>query len=652
MATVPVYLLNSPVQLNMSGPSFKGVYAGGTTYATGDSVSYNGSSYVALQETTGNLPTDTTYWQVLANKGATGAAGSGVEWMGAWDSGTTYIINDAVSYLGSSYISKQNSNTNNLPTDISYWDIWVLKGTDGTNGTNGKEISLDVNTGYIQWRYFDGEWTNLIAVSDLVGEKGDKGDNGDNGTNGLDGSTWYSGSATPYAELGNIGDFYYYTLNGDVYQKVAEDSWGFPIFNLKGAAGTDGTDGTDGREVELNNSLTYIQWRYVGDSNWNNLVALSDLKGDKGDTGATSNYTTIEDEGTPLTARTNLNFVGDNVAVTDDLENDATVVTISGGSGGGYSVTEVTTSSSSPTDTSGHRVILGNLTGSTDGTNLIGCWNMDETSEYDGTSGEVIDSSSVAHHGTATGYPDKVDTGKVGKSRSFNGSSDYITVANHADFNGMTAFTISAWIKTTDTTATRTICRKNNGWDFAFGWGGTDKLRIWMNSGSGWEYAGDSSTQINDGAWHWVVARYDGTALKLYVDNAQEATNTLPSRTTSTSTDPVYIGTGNQSWNGELDQVCIWKRALTTGEMTSIYNSGSGRTIDTDAQSCTINLPTAVSNTAMFTVKNISILPVIIDPNSTETVDGSSTKTITTQNESLTVISDNANWKIISKYTP
>lgn len=42
---------------------------------------------------------------------------------------------------------------------------------------------------------------------------------------------------------------------------------------------------------------------------------------------------TIQDEGTPLTQRTNLNFVGAGVTVTDDSGNDATVVTISGGGG-------------------------------------------------------------------------------------------------------------------------------------------------------------------------------------------------------------------------------------------------------------------------------------------------------------------------------
>lgn len=45
---------------------------------------------------------------------------------------------------------------------------------------------------------------------------------------------------------------------------------------------------------------------------------------------------TIQDEGTPLTQRTNLNFVGAGVTVTDDVGNDTTIVTISTSSGAGY----------------------------------------------------------------------------------------------------------------------------------------------------------------------------------------------------------------------------------------------------------------------------------------------------------------------------
>ena len=63
----------SPVELVFTGGvTPEGAYVAGTTYTTGDSVSYLGSSYVAIQETTGNLPTDTTYWQILAEKGDDG----------------------------------------------------------------------------------------------------------------------------------------------------------------------------------------------------------------------------------------------------------------------------------------------------------------------------------------------------------------------------------------------------------------------------------------------------------------------------------------------------------------------------------------------------------------------------------------------------
>lgn len=71
--------LTDPIQFtNVAGGLVpKGAYAAGTDYAVGDSVDYNGSSYVMFNNAVaGTLPTDTTYWQVLANKGATGATGS------------------------------------------------------------------------------------------------------------------------------------------------------------------------------------------------------------------------------------------------------------------------------------------------------------------------------------------------------------------------------------------------------------------------------------------------------------------------------------------------------------------------------------------------------------------------------------------------
>ena len=51
----------------------KGDYASGTAYELNDVVYYNGSAYIAKQSTTGNVPTNTTYWSTFT-------AGSGGIW--------------------------------------------------------------------------------------------------------------------------------------------------------------------------------------------------------------------------------------------------------------------------------------------------------------------------------------------------------------------------------------------------------------------------------------------------------------------------------------------------------------------------------------------------------------------------------------------
>ena len=43
--------------------------------------------------------------------------------------------------------------------------------------------------------------------------------------------------------------------------------------------------GEDGREIELQKSLTHVQWRYVGSPTWTNLVALSEITGPQGSQG-------------------------------------------------------------------------------------------------------------------------------------------------------------------------------------------------------------------------------------------------------------------------------------------------------------------------------------------------------------------------------
>lgn len=59
------------------GLAFKGEYSSDTRYTQNDVVKYNGSSYACIvDETTGNLPIDENYWQLMAEKGDTGVQGA------------------------------------------------------------------------------------------------------------------------------------------------------------------------------------------------------------------------------------------------------------------------------------------------------------------------------------------------------------------------------------------------------------------------------------------------------------------------------------------------------------------------------------------------------------------------------------------------
>ena len=56
-------------------PVPEGEYSASKTYKELSIVTYNGNSYICKKQTTGNAPTSTTYWQLIASKGERGEQG-------------------------------------------------------------------------------------------------------------------------------------------------------------------------------------------------------------------------------------------------------------------------------------------------------------------------------------------------------------------------------------------------------------------------------------------------------------------------------------------------------------------------------------------------------------------------------------------------
>jgi hypothetical protein len=91
-----------------------------------------------------------------------------------------------------------------------------------------------------------------------------------------------------------------------------------------------------------------------------------------------------------------------------------------------------------------------------------------------------------------------------------------------------------------------------------------------------------------------------------------------------------------------------FKQAYTakTGTYTA---TTSDYVIDCTSGTFTVNLFTAVGNTGrILIIKNSGAGTITVDPNGTQTIDGSTTYILEIQYETLQIISDGTNWKIIS----
>ena len=133
----------------VEGINFLGVYSSGTAYKPGDSVTHGANLYLAENPTTGNTPPNATYWSKLA---------SGIQYEGAYSSSTNYQKDDIVSYGGSVYIALSDF-INFVPTNTTYW----AKLVDGTYPAQGGLTNYILKT--------DGSnvsWTNAPTLDDAT----------------------------------------------------------------------------------------------------------------------------------------------------------------------------------------------------------------------------------------------------------------------------------------------------------------------------------------------------------------------------------------------------------------------------------------------------------------------------------------------------
>lgn len=76
-------------------------------------------------------------------EGSATPAAVGFTGRGAWSSGASYVANDVVSYNGSSYLAIQASTNQNPASATSYWLVLASKGDTGAGDVSGPASSVD-----------------------------------------------------------------------------------------------------------------------------------------------------------------------------------------------------------------------------------------------------------------------------------------------------------------------------------------------------------------------------------------------------------------------------------------------------------------------------------------------------------------------------
>ncbi|MBR1386428.1 MAG: hypothetical protein IJ568_06330 [Bacilli bacterium] len=140
----------SIINLGIVGIKNMGVYDPETEYEKLNVVTYQGSSYCAKQSTTGNLPTDTDYWQLYAEKGGTGPQGpQGPKPVKGVDYYTIQDKNEIESDLSNDIASKISSSLGSL---VSATPLVASSTSEMIDTTR-----VYVNTTDGHWYWYDGE---------------------------------------------------------------------------------------------------------------------------------------------------------------------------------------------------------------------------------------------------------------------------------------------------------------------------------------------------------------------------------------------------------------------------------------------------------------------------------------------------------------
>lgn len=196
---------------------------------------------------------------------------------------------------------------------------------------------------------------------------------------------------------------------------------------------------------------------------------------------------------------------------------------------------------------------------------------------WNGTFGEVLDSSYNRLHGTGVGNPQSVP-GQVCNGAELDGSN-LIRVNDNPLLDLTSELAITSWIRLDSygPDSLASIFSKDENYEFHINNSG--QIYWWWQtvSPSRTRSFDSGSARITLGNWHHVAIVYSQTRQSIYLDGAEVAYRTHTGETLQTNSDPMEIGadqgiTGRR-WRGMIDEVKLYDRAISATEVVADMNA-------------------------------------------------------------------------------
>lgn len=212
---------------------------------------------------------------------------------------------------------------------------------------------------------------------------------------------------------------------------------------------------------------------------------------------------------------------------------------------------------------------------------LVSYWPLDELS---GTRADaVVASGNDLTDNNTVGYSLAGPSGTVASFAKANTESLSSTSADF-NFSGNVSFSVAGWVKCAESQNGFFGKWAGGDWGWAMLTDGTSPRPIWRveyAAGGGYtEVRAPVGTSVGDGAWHFVVCWHDADADEIGISFDGSAATAAHTQGVGTTTSPFELG-GNLGagvlLEGQIGRAAVWSRAISSGDRTSLFNSGSGK---------------------------------------------------------------------------